>query len=44
MVTLWYVKIKFKLSKLEEVPDRYYDQVLEMLVENNIFDEEGSRL
>lgn len=44
MVTLWYVKIKLKLSELADVPERYYQQVLDKLVEEELFDEEGNRL
>ena len=44
MIYLWYVKIKLNMSELEEVPERYNSKVLEMLVKDGLFDEEGSRL
>lgn len=44
MIYLWYVKIKLGLSELEEVPERYYSQVLERLVEDDLFDTEGNRI
>ena len=44
MVTLWFVKIKLKLSELADVPERYYEQVLDILVAEGLYDEEGNRL
>lgn len=40
MVQLWYTKIKLGYSKLEEVPERYYQQVKKMLDDNGIEYEE----
>lgn len=44
MVTLWYTKIKLRISELEEVPERYYDDVLARLVKDGLYDEEGNML
>lgn len=44
MVTLWYVKVKLELNQLTDVPDRYNDDVLLLLVEDGLYDEEGNKL
>lgn len=44
MITLWYVKVKLELSKLRDVPKRYYQQVLNLLVADGLYDEEGNKL
>lgn len=44
MVQLWFVRIKYGLSELSDVPERYYDDVLSLLVQEGLYDEEGNRL
>ncbi len=44
MVTLWYTKVKYKMSELSDVRDVYYDAVLARLVAEGYYDEEGNRL
>lgn len=44
MVTFWYVKVKLGLAELSDVPDRYYQQVLDLLVADGLYDEEGNKL
>lgn len=42
MVNLWFTKIKLGLDVLTSVPERYYTQVLEKLVEAGLYDEDGN--
>lgn len=46
MVSLWVYKVKNKVmgATLEDVPERYYEQVLDILVVEGLYDEEGNRL
>lgn len=44
MVTLWYAKIKLGLNELIDVPGRYYQQVLDLLVAEGLYDEDGNKL
>lgn len=44
MIFLWFVKIKLFMSELEDVPERYHQQVLDKLVEEGLFDVDGNRL
>lgn len=44
MITLWYVKVKLELNELSDVPERYYQQVLDLLVADGLYDEEGNKL
>jgi len=44
MVFFWYVKVKLGLNELSDVPDRYYQQVLDLLVADGLYDEEGNKL
>lgn len=36
MVKLWHTKIKLGLATLEDVPERYYEQVKELVDEANL--------
>ena len=38
MVYLWFVKIKLGMDTLESVPERYFEQVKEMLVADGLLD------
>ncbi len=42
MVLFWFTKVKLGLSELGDVPERYYQQVLEKLVDAGLYDEEGN--
>lgn len=44
MITLWYTKVMLGMCELEDVRERYREQVLERLVEDGLYDEEGNRL
>lgn len=44
MVTLYFTMIKFKKSELSAVPERYYQQVLDLLVAEGLFNEDGTRI
>lgn len=44
MVTFWYTKVILNYSPLTDVPDRYYPQVLERLVAEGLYDEEGNKI
>lgn len=46
MVSLWVYKVAKEIlgTTLGDVPERYYNQVLDLLVEQGLFDEEGNRL
>lgn len=44
MITLWYVKVKLELNELSDVPERYYQQVLNVLVAEGLYDKEGNKL
>lgn len=44
MVTFWYTKVKLGLSDLSEVPDRYYDGTLALLVADGLYDEAGNKI
>lgn len=44
MITLWYTMIKLGKNELEEVPERYYAQVLERLVAEGYYNEDGTRI
>lgn len=44
MVTFWFTKVKLELSGLSEVPPRYYDGVLEKLVDAGMYDADGNKL
>lgn len=44
MVNLWYARIvTLKVSKLSDVPDRYYDAVADKLAENG-YDADGNKI
>lgn len=44
MISLWYSRITIlKVSKLSDVPERYYDAVAEKLKEN-MYDENGKKI
>ncbi|AFL99539.1 hypothetical protein Desde_1107 [Desulfitobacterium dehalogenans ATCC 51507] len=42
MVLFWFTKIKLGLSELNEVPERYYNAVMEKLVEAGMYDADGN--
>lgn len=42
MVTFWFTKVKLGLSELSGVPERYYDSVLQKLVEAGLYDVDGN--
>ncbi len=42
MVTFWFTKVKLGLSELGDVPERYYDAVLQKLVEAGLYDGSGN--
>lgn len=44
MITLWYTMIKLRKNELSEVPPHYYEQVLERLVAEGYFNEDGTRI
>lgn len=46
MVKLWAYKVENNVlgTTLDDVPDRYYQQVLDLLVEQGLYDEEGNKL
>lgn len=46
MVKLWAYKVENNVlgAKLEDVPERYYQQVLDILIADGLYDEEGNRL
>lgn len=44
MVQLWYVKVKLGYNPLSDVPDRYYQQSLDKLVADGLYDSEGNKL
>lgn len=41
MIQLWYVKVKLGYNTLSEVPERYYQQVLDKLVVDGLYDSNG---
>lgn len=46
MVKLWVYKVENNVlgTTIDDVPERYYKQVLDLLVEQGLFDEEGNRI
>lgn len=42
MIQLWYVKVKLNYNPLSDVPNRYYQQVLDKLVADGLYDLEGT--
>lgn len=46
MVNLWVYKVKNEVmgTTIKDVPERYYQQVLNILVAEGLFDEEGNKL
>ena len=46
MVSLWVYKVKNEVmgAAIDDVPERYYQQVLDILVAEGMYDEEGNRL
>lgn len=46
MVSLWVYKVKNEVNgaTINDVPDRYYQQVLDILVAEGLYDEEGNKL
>lgn len=44
MVKLWYTRIKYRMSYLSDIPERYYSKVLDMLIENGYYDSDGNRI
>ncbi|WP_158303427.1 hypothetical protein [Desulfitobacterium hafniense] len=42
MVTFWFTKVKLGMNELSDVPERYYPQVLDKLVEAGLYDENGN--
>lgn len=46
MVKLWAYKVEHNImgTTIDNVPERYYQQVLDLLVEKGLYDEEGNRL
>lgn len=44
MIQLWYVKVKLEYNPLTDVPNRYYQQTLDKLVEDNLYDEKGNKI
>ena len=46
MVSLWVYKVKNEVlgTTIEDVPDRYYHHVLDILVSEGLYDGEGNRL
>jgi hypothetical protein len=46
MVSLWVYKVKNEVmgTTIEDVPERYYQQVLDILVAEGLYDEEGNKL
>lgn len=44
MIRLWYVKVKLNYNPLSDVPDRYYQQTLDMLVADGLYDSDGNKI
>lgn len=46
MVSLWVYKVENEVlgTTMGDVPDRYYRQVLDILVAEGLYDEEGNKL
>ena len=46
MVSLWVYKVKNEVNgtTIADVPERYYQQVLDILVAEGLYDEEGNKL
>ena len=46
MVSLWVYKVENEVlgTTIEDVPDRYYQQVLDILVAEGLYDGEGNKL
>lgn len=46
MVNLWVYKVKNEVmgTTINDVPERYYRQVLNILVAEGLYDEEGNKL
>lgn len=44
MVKLWYVKVKLNYNELKDVPERYYNGVLELLVSDGLYDKKGNKI
>lgn len=46
MVKLWVYKVENNVlgTTIEDVPERYYEQVLDILVADGLYDEEGNKL
>lgn len=43
MVQLWYVKVKLEYNPLSDVPERYYQQALNKLVADGLYDTQGNK-
>lgn len=46
MVKLWAYKVKNEVNgtTINDVPERYYQQVLDILIAEGLYDEEGNKL
>jgi hypothetical protein len=46
MVSLWVYKVRNEVNgtTINDVPERYYQQVLDILVVEGLYDEEGNKL
>lgn len=44
MVQLWYVKVKLNYNQLSDVPERYYQQALDKLVADGLYNKDGVKL
>ena len=44
MIQLWYVKVKLNYNPISDVPDRYYNQVLDKLVADGLYVSEGNKI